>query len=579
MLPPNLPNAHPSGPGFPFRGPAIHYDDAGNPFVQDPAGNLVAYYGQPIPIHPTLVDPMRQMLAIPTDVSAGRPGSFLAIPPQANEVYLGASVGGSASHPATNPEDIPLPGSSITDDDLSDGPTIARAQGYQPVSRIAGSRRKMKGKQNTDLMAPSQTKAKRRATHDPEPTSRKRKAVLDPLDGDLDENAKRGRPRGSGNYLPEDITALLDFVEVELPLGQRGWAAVHRRFNQWRQSNTRPERTLKSLETKYKQLVKTTKPTGDAYCPPDVKRAHHVEQLINERAATRDLSDSEFGGPENGVGAQDTDDDIVEIPPPSDSTTRRAIIRRPDPLQPRRNTRATGMELMSQLTNALDPNVQKARDEDRATRSLQNTQFLAFTQQLRDANVATEALRGQIATLQSRINDAERGRDRAELKLEMMSLTRHHPSPTRHHPSPARDARHFKSNTRTRTRRPRCPSADKRDFDRSGGKMRCVERYPEGGSYTTWVTDNYTDSSEEEIQSGIINLVGNSSIPVAGPSTLPATPARNMPQHPSSQSPHQPHIPPRHRDHASMGKGKSKAKTELDDFANEEEHNEDDEDM
>jgi hypothetical protein len=69
----------------------------------------------------------------------------------------------------------------------------------------------------------------------------------------------------------------------------------------------------KSLEAKYKQvhdyylnilyyltsefgskLVKTTKPTGDAECPPQVERAHEIEDLINEKVSTRDLDDAEI---------------------------------------------------------------------------------------------------------------------------------------------------------------------------------------------------------------------------------------------------------------------------------------------
>jgi hypothetical protein len=40
--------------------------------------------------------------------------------------------------------------------------------------------------------------------------------------------------------------------------------------------------------------VKTTKPTSDAECPLNVAWAHRIEDLINERAGTRDLNDSEF---------------------------------------------------------------------------------------------------------------------------------------------------------------------------------------------------------------------------------------------------------------------------------------------
>ncbi|KAF8240604.1 hypothetical protein L208DRAFT_1374193 [Tricholoma matsutake] len=46
----------------------------------------------------------------------------------------------------------PLP--SGTDDDLSDPPTIVKAQGHKPSTKIAGSHQKGKGKQNTTMTSP-----------------------------------------------------------------------------------------------------------------------------------------------------------------------------------------------------------------------------------------------------------------------------------------------------------------------------------------------------------------------------------------------------------------------------------------
>lgn len=50
--------------------------------------------------------------------------------------------------------------------------------------------------------------------------------------------------------------------------------------------------------------MRTTKPTGDAECPPHVERAHNIETLMNEKASTRDLDDSEI---------VDADDEVIEI--------------------------------------------------------------------------------------------------------------------------------------------------------------------------------------------------------------------------------------------------------------------------
>lgn len=65
---------------------------------------------------------------------------------------------------------------------------------------------------------------------------------------------KRGRPSGSNNYTTADTKALLDFVENELPLGQRGWQAVHAKFSEWAKELGRLVRKASSLETKFKQV-------------------------------------------------------------------------------------------------------------------------------------------------------------------------------------------------------------------------------------------------------------------------------------------------------------------------------------
>ena len=69
-----------------------------------------------------------------------------------------------------------------------------------------------------------------------------------------EETPKRGRPRGAGNYRAADVSALLDFVDCELPLEQHGWKVVHHNYSRWALLHRRPERTMKSLEMKYKQV-------------------------------------------------------------------------------------------------------------------------------------------------------------------------------------------------------------------------------------------------------------------------------------------------------------------------------------
>ena len=75
--------------------------------------------------------------------------------------------------------------------------------------------------------------------------------------GDPDDDlpvAKRGRPHGAGNYSLDDIKALLDLTQAELPLGQRGWLSIKGHYSKWARKHNRPEREVKSLETKFKQV-------------------------------------------------------------------------------------------------------------------------------------------------------------------------------------------------------------------------------------------------------------------------------------------------------------------------------------
>jgi hypothetical protein len=136
-----------------------------------------------------------------------------------------------------DPALIPIP--DAADEDLSNAHSIAKAHGYSPVKKVAGARRS-KGKQQAEATI--------------QLGSRKQKAVPD-LDDEFEAKPiKRGRPHGSGNYSQEDLKALLNLIEAELPLGQQGWIIVHSKFLKWARKHNRPDRVLKSIETKYKQV-------------------------------------------------------------------------------------------------------------------------------------------------------------------------------------------------------------------------------------------------------------------------------------------------------------------------------------
>ncbi|KAF8226503.1 hypothetical protein L208DRAFT_1173386, partial [Tricholoma matsutake] len=357
-----------------------------------------------------------------------------------------------------------------TDDNLSDPLTIAKAQGHKPSKKVAGSHQKGKGKQHAvtpDTACQSKGKDNIRG--------HKHKHVSDGEDDDDDmeeETSKRGRPWGAGNYLAADVSALLDFVNCELPLGQRGWKVVHCNYSCWALLHRHPECTMKSFEMKYKQLVKTPKPMGTAYCPPEVSRAHKIDNKINERACTRDLNDSDFddnGGSQSGSDVNMEEDGKDEAASSHPTKIRAIICHNGD-------DDSDGIELMSKLTSALDPSLQQAHNEECPSCSLQNT-FLSLSQQLQDANPTIGNLRQQLNNFQTRLHNSERARDHVELRLEMVELSRGHPS------------------QRTRTR---CTESTKQTLQCIRGQVRCEEWYPKGGSHTYWVTDPSSSSDDNK---------------------------------------------------------------------------------
>ncbi|KAG1874731.1 hypothetical protein DFJ58DRAFT_638700, partial [Suillus subalutaceus] len=350
---------------------------------------------------------------------------------------------------------IPLPDS--LDMELRDPLVIAGSRGYAPAIKIGRARRKTrtnksrgKDKENTNLDIADRPQKHARAIEDDEDDSR----------------AKRGRPNGSNNYSTADVKVLLDLVEDELPLGQKGWQLIHSKFTQWAGLNGRPHRKATLLETKFKQFVKTTKPTGDGVCPPDVTHAHELDARINERAGTRDLNDSDYDAHDDELNCNEQNVKVRSMSPLEHTAVTRAT--RTDTPMPRRRG-AAASELLSRISGAFDPAVQQARDEDRATRSLANTQLLSQGQQLRDANAVTEKLRTQLFDLQSRLFDAERERDLTQLRLEMIQM----------HQPPPKKAAH-------KTHHQRRPKPKQADYT----------YYPDGGQSVIWHSDPDTPASD-----------------------------------------------------------------------------------
>jgi regulator of replication initiation timing len=230
--------------------------------------------------------------------------------------------------------------------------------------------------------------------------------------------------------------------------------------------------------------VKTTKPTGNGVCPPHVERAHEIDSLINERAGTRDLADSDFDGNGDAIvissddsddGSDGGDDEGDDDDPPKKKHVAR--ISRPENAPTPRNQRGTGIALVEKLTRAFDPSAQRARDDARASRSLQNTQFLLLSQQVRDGQSTIETLRAQVTDLQTQVHTAEMARERTEMKLEMMKFS----------------MGTAQANSRSSTSQKPKEKKEKKEKK----KRRCDEWYPDGRSIY-FVSDDSTDGDAEK---------------------------------------------------------------------------------
>ncbi|KAG2158680.1 uncharacterized protein EDB93DRAFT_1119747 [Suillus bovinus] len=163
----------------------------------------------------------------------------------------------------------------------------------QCPSTVAGSRR--------SNAVPSQAKGKRKAAATTEPPTKKRPGC-------------GGCASGTPNYNDDDVAALLDACMNCLPLGTKGWLAVEEEFAAWADSHDRPTCSAKSLELKFKQLVRTTKPTGDAECPPHIECAHEIDFRMNEKAGTHDLDDDEFADEVINIGSDEDEPQRARTP-------------------------------------------------------------------------------------------------------------------------------------------------------------------------------------------------------------------------------------------------------------------------
>jgi hypothetical protein len=119
--------------------------------------------------------------------------------------------------------------------------------------------------------------------------------------------------RGRG-YTIAEIDCLLDIIEDILPIGPIDWDRVTQRHIAYYPGHGRTRETLKR---KFATLYNHKKPTGDPTCPPHVRNAKRIWDLIK---LEMDVSDGEGGGDTAGDDnpGEEIPDDVPALPPMED---------------------------------------------------------------------------------------------------------------------------------------------------------------------------------------------------------------------------------------------------------------------
>ena len=197
--------------------------------------------------------------------------------------------------------------------------------------------------------------------------------------------------------------------------------------------------------------------------------------MINEKAGTQNLNNSEFEDDKAGQVVSYGAEEVQETKP-HDSKIHTAIAasdhsEAPQGCRPR-GSQTT--ELVGKLVQALDTEVQLARDEERANCSFQNTQTFTLSASLRDAHARIESLRSELTDAHDELHKAEHMHDRLDMELNFeCRMSAMSGKQEAHHP-PISSHKHHKY----------LP-----DLIRVRGKVCHNEYFPEGGMHTTWITD------------------------------------------------------------------------------------------
>jgi len=181
--------------------------------------------------------------------------------------------------------------------------------------------------------------------------------------------------------------------------------------------------------------VKTRKPTGDAGCPPEVRRAHEIDHKLQSKVACWDLEDGEIIDFEDGDG-NNSDDEMSDAydPPEDDNRASLALHHQPAPRvhttrveaplpsqESMRQPSSKGTDILEKISKTLDPEIQSRREADRASLMFQSQQLILLQSQICDLNSTVFSLRGQLDNAERRRVNADRHADRLQNQIDITS--------------------------------------------------------------------------------------------------------------------------------------------------------------
>ena len=176
-------------------------------------------------------------------------------------------------------------------------------------------------------------------------------------------------------------------------------------------------------------------------CPPEIERAHELNDRIQSKVSCRDLADDEIAdfkddADNSNDGMSDVADDETTAPVhhTSQLVPRVRTTRKTSAAAPARQQSVKGSDLLDRIADSLNPQHQAQRDAERTSALFQSQQLILLQSQVRDLNQTVQTLRNQLDDSERRRVSAERRVDRLQNQIYITSLIRQTQPPQTAHP-------------------------------------------------------------------------------------------------------------------------------------------------